>query len=53
MFCERHARIVAAPGGDRIRVNYGTEDGVSAEPTLSTAAERESVLAADATRRHA
>jgi hypothetical protein len=24
MFCERHARIVGAPGRDRIRVNYGT-----------------------------
>jgi hypothetical protein len=35
MFCERHARIVGAPGRDRIRVNYGTEDGVSAEPTVS------------------
>ena len=27
--------MVGAPGRDRIRVNYGTEDGVSAEPTVS------------------
>ena len=28
-----HAAILVAPARSRIRVNYGTEDGVSAEPT--------------------
>ena len=35
MFCERHARIVAARWRDRIRVKYGTEVGLHAHRVVA------------------